>query len=98
MRTDLAYKVLLRYKLWQAKKRKKRMEAEARKLNAKKTNKYGNKIKKAGTTIKAVNAMKPASKAPSTTTATSASSANTVPAPTNEPVLQKNQTEKAPET
>lgn len=57
MRTDLHYKVLLRYKLWQDKKRKKRMEAEAKKLNAKKTNKYGTKFKKAGTTVKTVNAI-----------------------------------------
>ena len=73
MRTDLHYKVLLRYKIWQDKKRKKRMEAEAKKLNAKKTNKYGNKFKKAGTTVKAVNAIsKPVSKpAPSTTSANS---------------------------
>ena len=74
MRTDLHYKVLLRYKLWQDKKRKKRMEAEAKKLNAKKTNKYGNKIKKAGTTVKLINAItKPVSKLnPSTTSVTSA--------------------------
>ena len=50
------------------------MEAEAKKLNAKKTNKYGTKFKKAGTTVKTVNAItKPVSKAaPSTTSATSA--------------------------
>jgi len=75
MRTDLHYKVLLRYKLWQDKKRKKRMEAEAKKLNAKKTNKYGNKFKKAGTTVKTVNAItKAVSKPnPSSTSVTSAS-------------------------
>ena len=37
------------------------MEAEAKKLAAKKTNKYGNKIRKATTAVKTVNAMKPAS-------------------------------------
>jgi hypothetical protein len=81
MRTDLHYKVLLRYKLWQAKKRKKRMETEARKLAAKKTNKYGTKFKKATTTVKTVNAIsKPVSKpTPSTTSVASSNNAASEP-------------------
>ena len=92
MRTDLHYKLMLRYKIWQNKMRIKRMKAAEKKEADKKKNKYGSKFKKAGTTVKTVNAItKPVSKAaPSTTSVASAQSSAT------EPQLQTSQTLKLP--
>lgn len=60
MQFDAVIKIGYQYKRYQAKKRKKRMDAEARKLAAKGKNKYGvpNKttFKKAGTVVKNVTA------------------------------------------